>query len=104
MLMTFILQDDDDDGKDRKGDGEVGTGKAEDHLAMEDDPADEDYGTNVRKSLRRRKSSMKVRMLLGKRKRGRPPNLTDHPVSCSTCGETFIVAKDYKQHLVSVKN
>ena len=74
--------------------------KAEDHFAMEDDPTDEDYGSSVRKSLRRRKSSMKVLQQIGKRKRGRPPTLTD-PVTCSKCGETFVVAKDYKQHCVS---
>ncbi len=38
-----------------------------------------------------------------KRKRGRPPIVLSSPVKCKDCGESFVVAKDYKLHCVSPK-
>ena len=56
----------------------------------------------VRKSGRRARRASKAVLLelMRRRKRGRPPIITD-PQACKFCGKVFIVLKDYKAHLVS---
>lgn len=73
----------------------------------EDDPTDADYGKSalhltVRKSGRRARRASKAVLLelMRRRKRGRPPIITD-PTACKYCGKVFIVLRDYKAHLVS---
>ena len=91
----------------------------------DDDPTDADYGktalhltvllfhyllfggkfkllVQVRKSGRRARRASKAVLLelMRRRKRGRPPIITD-PQACKFCGKVFIVLKDYKAHLVS---
>ena len=102
--------------------------EADDDVEMglgDDDPTDADYGKTalhltvllfhfsliwreiqivhlqVRKSGRRARRASKAVLLelMRRRKRGRPPIITD-PQACKFCGKVFIVLKDYKAHLV----
>lgn len=59
----------------------------------------------MRRSSRKRKSTNRSMSYSGgvKRKRGRPPIVLSSPVKCKDCGESFVVAKDYKLHCVSPK-
>jgi hypothetical protein len=58
----------------------------------------------TRKSQRRRTASKKVLMeLMKRRKRGRPPVITE-PTACKVCGKVFVVLKDFKAHVVSKVN
>ena len=56
----------------------------------------------MRKSGRRARRASKAVLLelMRRRKRGRPPIITD-PQACKFCGKVFIVLKDFKAHLVS---
>ena len=60
------------------------------------------FFVQVRKSGRRARRASKAVLLelMRRRKRGRPPIITD-PQACKFCGKVFIVLKDYKAHLVS---
>lgn len=78
----------------------------DDSLAMKDDPQDEDFesqgGVRLRRGKKRASATRfnEQMALFVKRKRGRPPTITD-PVTCSDCGETFTVLKDFRLHCVS---
>ena len=77
----------------------------EEEVAMQDDPSDADYGSkhSPRKSVRHRKAARKLIMqhLMKRSKRGRPPNIME-PTKCKDCGKTFVIAKEYKEHCVSL--
>eukprot|EP00094_Tigriopus_californicus_P000328 TCALIF_00317-PA protein Name:"Similar to ZNF347 Zinc finger protein 347 (Homo sapiens)" AED:0.08 eAED:0.08 QI:436/0.85/0.75/1/1/1/8/32/944 len=75
----------------------------DDSLALKDDPQNEDSesqgGVRLRRGKKRASSTrFKEQMAqIVKRKRGRPPTITD-PVTCTDCGETFTVLKDFRLH------
>lgn len=81
---------------------ELDTADAEDLMAGEDDPDDEDY-VRPRRTSRLRKMSSKLTQDEHRgspRKRGRPPIVTK-PTKCQECGKVFVILKEYRDHCVS---